>query len=427
MHEQTRDELIETIGTLERLNVELEARMTQRTSDLQRNRDELSAAYAALAASSRRKDEFLATMSHEFRTPLMSVLGLAEVLRTNHLGSLTEKQEKAIATIQESGQHLLNLINDILDFSKIEAGRMDLHLEEVSVDALCQASLRMVAHIAQERGHSVHYVLQPRDQVVRMDKRRVTQILVNLLSNAIKFTAGGRSLGLKTVVAANQGVVEFTVWDQGIGIAAHDLPRLFQPFVQVDSRLALEQVGTGLGLALVQRLVDLHGGSVGVASVPGQGSHFTVRLPMNWTDGRRTLPGEPAPGRNAQPKLAILLADDNLAFCQQVRETLAPYGHAVVTAHTWSDAVSEAQLCRPDLLFLDIEMSGLDGLEAVRRIRGLHDTVAALSPIIVLTSLSLPGDRERSLAAGATDYWVKPLTHQGIAAAINTYVGRSTV
>ena len=241
----------------------------------------------------------------------------------------------------------------------------------MSVDALCHASLRLVAQIAQERGHTVHYTLQPNDLVVRMDKRRVTQILVNLLSNAIKFTAGGRSLGLETVVTPDLGVAEFTVWDQGIGIAAQDLPRLFHPFVQVDSMLALEQVGTGLGLALVQRLVDLHGGSVSVASVPGQGSHFTVRLPMNWTAGRAAPAVDPAPARDAGPKLAILLADDNLAFCQHVREALLPYGHAVVTAHTCSEAVAEAQLCQPDLVFLEIEMSGLDGLEAVRHIRGL--------------------------------------------------------
>ena len=240
---------------------------------------ELSAANAELARAARLKDEFLASMSHELRTPLTGILGLSEALQLQVYGPHNEKQLKALRSIEESGQHLLNLINDILDLSKIEAGKVELQIGAVAVAEVCQASLRMIKEIAQKKKLKVSFNLDMLVTTAQADSRRLKQMLVNLLSNAVKFTPEEGSVGLEVEGDAAHKTVRFIVWDTGIGIAPEDMPRLFRPFVQLDARLAREYSGTGLGLSLVQRMADMHGGSVTVESEPGKGSRFTITLP----------------------------------------------------------------------------------------------------------------------------------------------------
>ncbi|MCG3209032.1 MAG: Sensor histidine kinase RcsC [Anaerolineae bacterium] len=254
------------------LNNELEQRVAARTQ-------ELSAANADLAQANRLKDEFLAAMSHELRTPLNAVLGLSESLVDGILGELNPEQLEAVEEIAESGQHLLALIGDILDLSKIQAGQLDLKLEPVLVDAVCRASLRLVLPEARHKNLKVVTTFDNSVVEITADERHLKQMLVNLLSNAVKFTPAGGRVGLEVIGDETGQVVRVTVWDTGIGIAAKDLERLFQPFVQIDSRLSRQFDGTGLGLALVQRLAHLHSGSVQVQSEPGRGSRFTIVLP----------------------------------------------------------------------------------------------------------------------------------------------------
>jgi PAS domain S-box-containing protein len=251
---------------------ELEQRVLERTADLQ-------TANIALEKASHAKDEFLAIMSHELRTPLTGILGLAQVMQFSSYGQLNEKQMTAIQNIEQSGQHLLELINEILDFSKLQSGKFELQRSVCILDSICKAALQMLNPLAAQKNIVLVFNVSPTMLVLQADERRIRQVIINLLSNAIKFTPEGGSVELAVQGIAEVQQVRISVIDTGIGIKAEDLPRLFQPFAQLDTRLSRMYGGTGLGLALVKNLVELHGGSVKVESVFGQGSCFTVSLP----------------------------------------------------------------------------------------------------------------------------------------------------
>ena len=244
-----------------------------------RHEQELIQARTAAEAANLAKSQFLAAMSHELRTPLNAILGLSEIMQEKILGGVTPEQQKALATIEESGRHLLELITDILDLARIEAGRIDLEYTPVALDEVCSASLRIVKVATLKKRITATFTLNQTPDMIWTDQRRLKQILINLLNNAIKFTPAGGAIGLEVADFESQGVVRFTVWDTGIGITPKDQEKLFKPFVQVDSSLARRYEGTGLGLALVAGLSKLLGGAVAVESEPGTGSRFTVTLP----------------------------------------------------------------------------------------------------------------------------------------------------
>ncbi len=398
------------------LNQELEQRVNERTR-------ELRSANSELERASRLKDEFLASMSHELRTPLTGVLNLSEALQEQVYGPLTDKQFKSLRTIEDSGRHLLGLINDILDFSKVEAGQFKLQLEQCYVSDICQSSLQMVRGLAQKKMHNLSFTLKPTDIEMKADPRRLKQILVNLLSNAVKFTPEGGAIGLDVLGDEKEQVVRFTVWDKGIGISEADQQRLFKPFTQLDSSLSRQQSGTGLGLILVQRMADLHGGSVEVESSVGQGSRFSIVLP--WVkvgpphENQSALGGELAGwqadrSKIAQPSVSndirILLVDDNETNIAIYSDYLTTVGYKVLTAVNGIQGVSMVLDSHPDVVLMDIQMPGISGFEAIRRIRSQEDPFAARVPIVALTALAMVGDRARCLEAGATDYLSKPIS-----------------
>ncbi len=248
-------------------------------SALRHRSEELAAANVELARAARQKDDFLASMSHELRTPLNGILAMAESLQEQVYGPLNTGQRRATRDIEECGRHLLALINDILDIAKIEAGKIELEMHPVVAESLCRSSLRMIQEHAHKKKIDASLAVDETVDMLTADERRVKQILVNLLSNAVKFTPEHGKIGLQVEGDQLNRQVRFTVWDTGIGISADDQPRLFKPFAQLDSGLARKYEGTGLGLALVRRLTEMHGGSVSVVSRPGQGSRFTVSLP----------------------------------------------------------------------------------------------------------------------------------------------------
>jgi DNA-binding response OmpR family regulator len=287
----------ELLSILEQKNRDLAAA----NAALQENQHHIAEKNRQLEAANNLKSEFLANMSHELRTPLNAIIGFSEVMRSGMAGPMTDQQIEFAGDIHESGKHLLSMINDILDLSKIEAGRMALELEPTDISALLQGSLVVI----KERAMVNHLTLKTElDDIgtIPVDRRKTKQIVYNLLSNAVKFTPdegtvtlrarqvdrsrplGARLVGNDTVLASDAArFVEIGVIDTGIGIEANELTRLFQPFVQLDSSLARRYSGTGLGLALVKQLVELHGGALAVDSCVGRGSEFTVWLPIRAT------------------------------------------------------------------------------------------------------------------------------------------------
>lgn len=406
-HKQAEEEIL-------KLNTELEQRVQNRTVELER----------ALRA----KDEFLASMSHELRTPLNAILGLSESLSERAAGPLNEKQERYVKTITESGYHLLSLINDILDLARIDAGQIILNVAEVDLQQVCQASLRMINELAVRKQQRVTLEVDDAIGSIWVDERRLKQILVNLLSNAVKFTPADGSLGLIVHGDRQEKRVMFTVWDNGIGIHQSDLVRLFRPFIQLDSSLAREAPGTGLGLALVAQMVRLHGGSVNVESQPGEGSRFTVTLPwepalatdadlrMRSTGKFRAIRPE------AKDRPIVLLIEDTREATVMLTDYLQLAGYQVLSARDALTGMDLAKRTRPDLILMDVQLPGVDGLEATRRLRA--DPDFRTIPIIALTALAMPGDRERCLAAGVTDYVTKPVSLKKLAVMIEDYLLR---
>ena len=391
--------------------------LKQLEETLRLHSQELSEANLELARASRLKDEFLASMSHELRTPLNGILGISESLQAGVYGQLHPRQQRAILDVEDCGRHLLELINDILDVAKIEAGRVELELGTHEVEPLCQASLRLIKEAESKKQIQTTLAMDDAPVHIVADQRRLKQILVNLLSNAVKFTPQGGKIGIEVVGDRVLHEVRFTVWDSGIGISPEDQTRLFQPFVQLDSGLSRHYEGTGLGLVLVKRLTELHGGSLQIESEVTRGSRFTISLPWTNTDDSVTgvevrnqlspmIDPSLATHENAIPPL-VLLVDDSLVSIRGVRDYLIFKGFRVEEAANGQAAIERADSLHPDFILMDVQMPGMDGLEAIRRIRvrpGLSET-----PIIALTALAMPGDRDRTLEAGATEYVSKPV------------------
>jgi PAS domain S-box-containing protein len=414
---------------------QIELALRESEARLRQNHDELSVANRELEKAARLKDEFLASMSHELRTPLTGILGLSEALQLNTYGELSERQLKALRNIENSGRHLLELINDILDLSKIEAGKFDLQIEACSLAEICQASLQLTKGLAQQKQQLVSFSLDPASIIVRADARRLKQMLVNLLSNAVKFTPAGGSLGLEVLANEADERVRLTVWDKGIGIQTEDLPKLFKSFVQLDSSLARQHAGTGLGLSLVQKMAELQGGSVEVESTPGEGSRFTIVLP--WTGHEQESPGvrrgKTGPlrhlslvGGEKQPPL-IVLADDNENTLEMLTDFLEARQYRVISTRSGHELLKRAPELHPDLMLVDIQMPGMDGLETIRRLRAHPDARLAQTPLVAITALAMPGDRERCLNAGANTYLSKPLKLVQLISLVDEFLAPSEI
>jgi PAS domain S-box-containing protein len=393
---------------LQRSNSELEQRVHSRTTDLLRMNKELEHANHA-------KDEFLANMSHELRTPLTGILGMTESIQLNTYGQVTKEQVKALKNIETSGTHLLTLINDILDLSKTEAGKLDIYPEMVNVEEVCQTSLIFIKEQARKKSIKVEYQQRVNVKTLFADPRRLKQILINLLSNAVKFTPENGKVTLSVRADLEMEQIHFSVHDNGIGISQENLQRLFTPFTQVDGQLNRQYEGSGLGLALVLRLAEIHGGSVSVESEVGVGSNFTVSLPWQHQPMKQIeqlQPESPADQLAASHGL-LLLAEDNEANIEAIAGYLEFHGYTLVVAANGMDALVKAEEHDPQLILMDIQMPVMDGLEAIRRLRA--DPRFDSTPIIALTALAMTGDRDRCLQAGADEYMSKPASPKKLA------------
>ena len=397
-------------------------------TELKRFEHALQQKNAELEDANRMKSEFLANMSHELRTPLNAIIGFSEVLKDGLIGDMTEQQRGFIGDIFGSGKHLLLLINDILDLSKVEAGKMLLDLELVQVHSLLDNSLSIIREKAASRNIRLRLDASEELGSLYADARKVKQIVYNLLSNAVKFSAEGGKVTLSARVVPRSKVgrlsgswtgrscpvadnefsdfLELNVTDNGIGISEDGLEKLFQPFSQIDSGLARKFEGTGLGLAMVKLLAELHGGAVAAESAVGEGSGFTVWLPLRSTEGTaKMLPG---PGIQTQEGAPIaLVVEHDLKSVELIRLQLEAEGFQVLHAESGEAALEVATKQSLSLITLDILLPDMDGWEFLGRIK----TMPALSRIPVVI-ISIVADRNKGFALGAAAVLEKPTSRQ---------------
>ncbi|MCL6705680.1 ATP-binding protein [Pseudomonas sp. R2.Fl] len=379
---------------------------------------ELADAYEAADAGNRAKSQFMATMGHEIRTPLNAILGMAELLQ---LSRLPEDAATSVKAIRSSGEALLEVINEILDYSKIEHGNLELEERAVDIRNLSESTVGIIRGRADEHGNTV--VLDIPESLharyVRTDPTRLRQVLLNLLSNAVKFTSKGTvTLRLREFYRDNALMLRFEVEDTGIGIDEAGVGKLFKPFSQVDASISRKYGGTGLGLTICKQIVDKLGGELGMSSTVGVGSIFWFELAVTPTVREEVRHQTRVSELLVDlPRLRILLVEDNAVNQQVATRFLESLGQDVTVAADGLEALDRTAREQFDLIFMDMQMPVMDGIEATRRIleRG---GPSAETPIVAMTANASDDDRRRCTEAGMVGFESKPVTMERLRAVI---------
>jgi PAS domain S-box-containing protein len=356
----------------------------------------------ALEDMNRRKDEFLAILSHELRNPLAPIVNAVQLLRQPNGDPL---QERARAIIERQVSQLSRLVDDLMDASRVGTGRVRLHLEYVTVSSIVDRAVETTRHLIDERGHELAVSLPAHPVWLHADAARLEQIVVNLLANAAKFTGEGGHISLS--VEQERDACVLRVRDTGIGISPELLPRVFDLFTQAEPTLDRSQNGLGIGLALVQRLLKLHQGRIEAHSALGEGSEFVVTLPVALPPEVQLSSAGANTDRSATRALRVLVVDDNVDMADSLGMMVNGLGHDVRKAYGSSGSLEAALDYRPHIMLLDIGLPGLDGYQLAKRIReqgSLSDVV-----LVALTGYGQESDRERSFAAGFNHHLTKPL------------------
>jgi signal transduction histidine kinase len=385
------------------------AALAQANSTLQAEQNrELEQLNASLREANRMKDEFLAMLAHELRNPLAPIHNAVQLMRNPRLPA--SQLSWAREVIERQAGHLTRLVDDLLDVSRITRGKINVSCELLDVSAVVARAVETVQPMLSKYRHELVLNLDAGPVYVEGDLTRLTQIVGNILSNSIKYTDAGGRIELDVGAVADQ--VELRIRDNGIGIEPTALPTVFDLFTQSSNLTERTQSGLGIGLALVRRLVELHGGQVEARSEGlGKGSEFIVRLPRRLGGPMdKPLPSQLASGQDASPHRLvrrILIADDNRDALDSLAQLLSMAGHETHTAADGLQAVEVAVALQPDLILLDIGMPGLDGYEVARRIRS--QTWKRRPTLVALTGWGQDSDRTRSREAGFDAHWVKPL------------------
>lgn len=376
-------------------------------SQLQQLNEELIHAKSVAEEANRLKTQFLANMSHELRTPLNAIINFTRFIGKERYGPLTDRQRELQGRVLANADHLLGLINDILDLSKIEAGRMDLIYEEVDILPILQGVMSTAVGLTKDKGLDLTLDVPEELPPVRIDKTRIRQVLLNLLSNAAKFTeSGGITVRARSIDAA---FLCISVTDTGIGIAPEHQHMIFEEFRQVQGELTRAYQGTGLGLPITKRLVEMHGGKMWLESTPGVGSTFYFTLPIAKVESS-TEPSTPLQV-SSDSHATVVIVDDDPDSQQILREYLEHAGYSVHSVLDSRTAVETIRTVRPRLVVLDLLMPHIDGWEVLGQLRNAHET--ADIPVIIC---SMAERRRLGVALGANAYLVKPVREEELLA-----------
>jgi signal transduction histidine kinase/ActR/RegA family two-component response regulator len=404
-----------------RLNQELEERVHERTLQLEMSNAELGLAIEAARNANQAKSAFLSSMSHELRTPLNAILGFAQILTSEALPSTGPQKLEFAGHILKAGRHLLTLINEILDLAKVESGTLAVSMEPVGLDEILVECHQMIVPLAAARRIRVLFPEQCA-LVVLADRTRLKQVILNLLSNAIKYNREGGAVVLDCE-AAGAGRVRLSVRDTGAGLHADQLEALFQPFNRLGQENGAEE-GTGIGLVVTRRLVEVMGGTIGVSSSVGVGSVFRVELQATEAQAS-ALAARPAPQLAAAPPQAagasrmLLYVEDNPANLKLVEEIVGFRPDLrLLSAPNGRLGIELARAHRPAIILMDLNLPGLSGFDALRELRA--DPATATIPVIALTANAMARDIERGLASGFFRYLTKPINIDEFTAAIDS-------
>lgn len=407
---------------LAELNDSLESRIAERTQELRLALEASDEQSKAVAAASQAKSDFLAGMSHELRTPLNAVIGFAELMRMNEAAEpLTRRQAQAVEQILGSGQHLLSLIEEVLDLARIEAGKLSMSVERVDPQLVVRQVCDNLRPAAEAAGVTLRAPAPTAGLGVVADRTRLRQVLINLVSNAIKYNREGGDVLLE--VRQTKDGVALSVHDTGVGIPEDRKAELFQPFNRL-GRETSDVAGTGIGLAVSRRLAETMGGRLECASVEGEGSTFTLHLPLARPTAQ-PMTASPIPTASL-PAATMLYVEDNPSNIALMRHVVAALGpiqlHVAENGH---EGLSLARDLRPDVILLDINLPGLSGFELKARLDA--DPLTRGLPVLALSASAMPGDIKRGKAAGFRDYLTKPLDIPAFAAALNRALGADEV
>ena len=433
------DKLSSSNEELQVMNEELQAM----NEELETQQRELNKANVKLEEVSRAKSDFLANMSHELRTPLNSILGFSEVLHDELYGSLNEKQKIYAENIYASGKHLLDLINDILDLSKVESGKMELELSAFLLRDVLNMSMTLLKEKAMKHGIKLTLDIDADSDIeIKADERKLKQIMFNLMNNAVKFTPDGGSVSVRArriqdagymiqdknilhlasgIMHPDRNFIEISVSDTGIGIKHEDLPKLFKEFSQIESPYTKDYEGTGLGLALTKRFVELHNGNIMAESEWGKGSRFTFAIPV-----KQPVKAAPVSVREESKALkgrCALIIDDDPRAIQIMEDALRAEGFTVIKASNGRDGIEAALRELPDLVVLDLAMPGMSGFEAADALHSMDKTSSI--PIIILTAMSL-SHADKLRLKGRVQYIEEKgsLSREGFIAEVKRILGR---
>ncbi len=398
----------------------LEITVAERTKELRLTLQQVEEANLRLENANQAKSRFLSSMSHELRTPLTAILGFTDLLAEQFFGQLNDKQLNYVRQIESSGKHLLNLINDLLNVAKIDAGAMELELEQATPVDFIQTTVAMMTNQFRKKGITLTVQIEPELQYVVVDIKKCKQIMLNLLSNALKYTPLG---GQVVVHAFKESAAQFQVEvsDTGTGIEPNEIEKIFSEFHQADRVRDAHMGGTGIGLALTRRLVELHGGEIKVNSEVGKGSTFWFTIPIKTLPVFYTDPEETVELVKDVPRgRRILIVEDNEINRLMLLDMLSVYDHQVIEAINGKEAIELAKIHQPELIFMDMRMPIMDGLEATRRLRQLAEFDDV--PIIALTASTGSEAEEHQIAIGCTEHVAKPIQSRELFTILRRYL-----